>query len=259
MECVLTCGQVMGPESESQVMKNAEAVEWVLDRRQRRLALIAVLAIVGVHLGFSLLSAWLGPSTGAGNRAALGGTVSSLALVFIFQRVLGLPVAEFGLSRPASWPRTILLGVIVAIASQAVTLGVMTFVINPLIGADPPDVSRFSAVEGNLKVLLTMIPTVWLTSAFPEEVIWRGFLMTRVAKLFGGSRGAWGMALVLTSVHFGLVHFYQGVSGILATGLIGFLYGLTFLLLGRNLWLVIVAHAASHVLGFTAMYFGLVS
>jgi membrane protease YdiL (CAAX protease family) len=133
----------------------------------------------------------------------------------------------------------------------------MTFVINPLMGADAPDVSRFNAVQGNLKVLLTMVPMVWLTSAFPEEVIWRGFLMTRVAKLGGGSRGAWGMALVLTSVHFGLIHFYQGVAGMVATGIMGLLYGLAFLLLGRNLWVVIVAHAASHALSFTAMYLGL--
>ncbi|MCH7667131.1 MAG: CPBP family intramembrane metalloprotease [Acidobacteria bacterium] len=55
-----------------------------------------------------------------------------------------------------------------------------------------------------------------------------------------------------------LIHFYQGVSGIVATGVMGFLYGLAFLLLGRNLWVVIVAHAASHVLSFTAMYLGLV-
>ena len=230
-----------------------------MDPRQRRLAWIAVLSIAGVHLAFSLLSRALDPSTGSGNMAALGGTVSCLVLVFVFQRALGLPVAEFGLSRPASWPRTVVLGVIVAIASQALALGVITLVVNPLLGADPPDVSRFSAVEGNLKALLTMVPTVWLTSAFPEEVIWRGFLMTRVATLAGGSKGAWWMALAVTSVHFGLAHFYQGVSGIVATGLLGFLYGVAFLTLGRNLWLVIVAHAASHALAFTAMYLGLMS
>ncbi len=230
----------------------------MLGRPGRGLALTAVLAIVGVHLAFSVLSARLGPTTGGGNMAALGGTLSILALVFVFQRALGLAVGEIGLKRPASWPRTILLGVMVAIASQAVTLGAMTYMIDPLINAEAPDVSRFNAVKGNLKVLLTMVPAVWLTSAFPEEVIWRGFLMTRVAKLGGGSRSAWGMALVLTSVHFGLIHFYQGVSGMVATGVMGFFYGLAFLLLGRNLWVVIVAHAASHVLSFTAMYLGLV-
>ena len=184
------------------------------------------------------------------------GTLSSLALVFVFQRRLGLGVAEIGLKRPASWPRTILLGVLVAIVGGALAQGVMAYVINPLISAEPPDVTRFNAVRGNLRVLLGMVPTVWLTSAFPEEVIWRGFLMTRIARLVGGSRSAWALALILTSLHFGLIHFYQGASGMAGTAVMGFLYGVAFLLLGRNLWLVIVAHAANHLIVFTAMYLG---
>lgn len=203
-----------------------------------------------------LSSYHLNPATGAGNMAALAGTVSALALVFVFQRALGLPVSEFGLRRPSSWPRTLLLAAAVALVGGALVQSVMTWLVNPLLAVPPPDVSRFEGVRGNLQMLLVSVPTVWLTSAFPEEVIWRGYLMSRLAGLAGGSRSAWAMALAVTSVHFGLIHFYQGTAGIVATGLTGFLFGAAFLVFGRNLWIPILAHGLVHLMSFTAMYLG---
>ncbi|MCP4201334.1 MAG: CPBP family intramembrane metalloprotease [bacterium] len=246
------------PKDSRQIGESSVVAEGRLHDPRRRLAWIAVLVVVGVHLAFALLSGNLGASTGAGNAAALGGTLSSLVLVFVFQRALGLEVGEFGLRRPASWPRVIALGVLVALVSGTLAQGLMAYVISPLISAAPPDVTRFDAVRGNLSRLLMTVPTVWLTSAFPEEVIWRGFLMTRIAKLVGGSSSAWALALVLTSLHFGLIHFYQGVSGMAVTGIVGLLYGGAFLIFGRNLWVPIVAHAATHLISFTAMYMGFV-
>jgi hypothetical protein len=82
--------------------------------------------------------------------------------------------------------------------------------------------------------------------------------MTRIAKLMGGTRMAWGAALVLTSVHFGMIHFYQGVSGMVATGVMGFLYGAAYLVFRRKLWVTVVAHALSHVVSFTLLYLGAV-
>ncbi len=228
------------------------------ERPLRRLAWVAVLTVVAADSAFALVSGALGPNTGGGKAAALAGTLSALVLVFVFQRALGLPVGEFGLKRPTSWIRAILLGILVAFVSMALAQAVITYLIQPWINAAPPDASRFDSVRGNLGVLLRTVPTVWLTSAFPEEVIWRGFLMTRIAKLAGGSRGAWAMALILSSVHFGLIHFYQGISGVALTGVVGLLYGLAFLMLGRNLWVPIVAHAVTHLVSFTAMYMGAV-
>ena len=127
-----------------------------------------------------------------------------------------------------------------------------------VIDAEFVDVSRFDATRGNLGVMIRTVVTVWFTSAFPEEVIWRGFLMTRIAKLTGGTRRAWGVALVLTSVHFGMIHFYQGVSGVVTTGVLGLLYGAAYLVFRRNLWVTVVAHALTHVVSFTLLYLGVI-
>jgi len=67
-----------------------------------------------------------------------------------------------------------------------------------------------------------------------------------------------GAALVLTSVHFGMIHFYQGVSGMVTTGLVGFIYDAAYLVFRRNLWVTVVAHALTHVVSFTLLYLGAV-
>ncbi len=225
------------------------------NRRDVKISAGAILLFIVIHLAFSALSRSVGQNTSAGQGAVIGGIVLVLALVWATQWKLGRGFSELGLSRPRSWPRTVGLGIGVGLLSQAVVGGAMA-VILPLLGAEMPDVSRFDSVRGDLPTMVGMVLTVWITSAFPEEVIWRGFLITRMAEVAGGSRPAWIVALLLSSAHFGMIHSYQGITGIVGTGLAGLLYGVAYLALGRNLWIVIVAHATSHVIGFTLMYLG---
>jgi membrane protease YdiL (CAAX protease family) len=225
-------------------------------RRSTLIAVGALLLLVAASLFFSLLSRQVGEDSNAGSLAALGGIVVGLVVVWGCQRLLGLGFREIGLRRPQSWPRTLGLGVSVGLVANAVAFVLIAYVFPALFDSPVPDVSRFAGLEGNLVATVTTLLVVWLTSAFPEEVIWRGFLMTRLAKLGGGSAMAWGVALVVTSVHFGAVHFYQGLSGVLATGMAGLLLGLGFLLFGRNLWVPIFAHATMHVMAFGALYMG---
>ena len=217
-----------------------------------------VLAIFAISIIFSLLGRRLGEDGTGGTLAALAGVVLALVVVWATQRRLGLGFAEIGLRRPVSWPRTIGQGILVALIIVPLAYVALEFVINPLTGSEGPDISRFDSSRASLGMMIGTVVTVWLTSAFPEEVLWRGFLMTRIAKLAGATRWAWALALVVSSVHFGLLHYYQGISGVAATGFVGLLYGVAFLILGRNLWVTIVAHATSHVISFTALYLGLV-
>ena len=76
-----------------------------------------------------------------------------------------------------------------------------------------------------------------LTAAIGEETLFRGFLLTRCRQVCGH----WVPAVVVSSCGFGLAHLYQGVAGVLLTGLCGILFSLMFIK-RRSLWPCFVGH-----------------
>ncbi len=53
---------------------------------------------------------------------------------------------------------------------------------------------------------------------------------------------------------FGAVHFQWGAGGMLVTVIMGTIWGTAYLLCGRNLWVVILAHSAGHILLVMQLY-----
>ncbi len=85
-----------------------------------------------------------------------------------------------------------------------------------------------------------------LAIGFTEEMVWRGYLLTRIEALTGS---AW-QAVALTSLGFGLVHLYQGVGGVINAGLVGLMCGGAFVAT-RRLAAVALAHGAYDLLVMT--------
>jgi hypothetical protein len=93
----------------------------------------------------------------------------------------------------------------------------------------------------------------WLavTAGVCEEVLYRGYLFWYAAQLAAAARGSFGwpalgsipfVALVASSVMFGLGHAYQGVRGVLTTTAVGLLLSLVYVGTG-SLYLGMMAHA----------------
>lgn len=86
---------------------------------------------------------------------------------------------------------------------------------------------------------LAAVAAAMLFTGFYEEVLARGFLLTRCRTLL---HGRWGPVL-LSSALFGLGHFYQGWLGVVQTALVGIVFARLTLQWG-SLWPAILAHAA---------------
>ena len=114
----------------------------------------------------------------------------------------------------------------------------------------------FDSLRGNLRTTLISIALVWPLAAFGEEMIYRGYLMNRVADLFNRTRPAWITSLFATHIAFGLSHAYQGVTGVVDEGLMGVLLGVIYLGTGRNLSVGIVAHGVSDTIDLLLIFSG---
>lgn len=95
----------------------------------------------------------------------------------------------------------------------------------------------------NLEQFIVWVPLSF-TAGFCEEVMFRGYLMTRLRLLF--KTKSWIPSIVISSVAFGLCHTYQGLSGFIVITVYGAMFALLYIRTG-SIWPGIIAHALQDV------------
>ncbi|MHC4446218.1 MAG: CPBP family intramembrane glutamic endopeptidase [Planctomycetota bacterium] len=92
------------------------------------------------------------------------------------------------------------------------------------------------------RVELGHFAVVSLTAGFCEEVLYRGFLIWYAVQWTGPTFAGWSLAVVISSLVFGIGHLYQGVRGAAQVFLFALLLGALYAV-GGSLWVVIALHA----------------
>jgi hypothetical protein len=182
-------------------------------------------------------------------------TLYLLALGWISLRVRGLRWRDVGLTPNRSWASTLALGVGGGIVLEIIEIFVTQPFLTHLTGK-PPDLSDFRGLTGNIKYTLIAIALSWTLAAFGEELVWRGYVMNRVADLGNRTRLAWFCSLVVVHVAFGFAHAYQGITGIIQEGFSGLLLGVMYLRTGKNLSVPIIAHGVSDTVDVLLIFLG---
>lgn len=204
-------------------------------------------------------------------------TSAELFIVSIFQALdaIGLPAIFFlfpfswislwlrkigwrdlGMSRPTSWLHTIGIAVMVGVAYTAIEIRLIEPLLHQL-GVGSEDLSNFEGIRNNIPVLVIWIIIGWTIGAFAEEMVYRGYLLNRLADLIGHGRAGWAVGLIGSSAFFAFGHAYLGIAGILLTFLEACAWAGLYLGGRRNLWLPIIGHGTTNTLAFVLMYFGL--
>lgn len=185
--------------------------------------------------------------------------VLMLAMVWLGLRLRKQGWTHFGLTLRLASPRTVIRTVLQSFAVCVV--GVAAFVLGAIVMAnivgmpEGADMSGYNYLHGNLPMLVTALLGVYIVSSFGEEVIYRAFLINRIAELASSSKTAWRLAVVISSLVFGLVHFDWGLIGMVETGFMGLAFGVSYLVVRRNLWVTILAHGYLDTILILQMYF----
>ena len=175
----------------------------------------------------------------------------SALLVLAWAKLSDTPWRELGFSRPASWWRTVAIGLGLGVALKLI----MKAIVMPLLGA-PPTNEAYQFLVGNAAALPAMLYFVIIVAGFGEETLFRGYLFERLGKLF--RPGIWSKALIvfLTAAFFGIVHYpEQGMPGVEQALIVGLVFGAIFAFT-RVLWILMVAHAAFDLTAVAIIYFG---
>jgi membrane protease YdiL (CAAX protease family) len=169
-----------------------------------------------------------------------------LALLWVWRT--DIPWPEIGYARPRHWVSTLLAGVLLGIALKLI----LKSVVMPLLGA--PAVNRgFQFLVGN-EAMLPVAIWAMLVAGFAEETVFRGFLFERLRRLFGSGTGATVGIVLLTSLVFGVVHYWsQGLAGAQQAVLTGLAFG-TMFAITKRIWMPMIAHATFDLTALALIY-----
>jgi CAAX protease family protein len=130
--------------------------------------------------------------------------------------------------------------------------------INSILPSGKIDLSDFANIRNSPVNYVIILIIALLVGGFYEEIIFHGFIFTRLEKTFKG-KWATSAAFILTTIIFGLYHFQQGIKGILLTAIAGAVYHALILKFNRNLWYGLFVHAFFDFIGLTLIYLGKLS
>ncbi len=147
---------------------------------------------------------------------------------------------------------------VIAPLLAAVLFAIYWFILIPAVTyltGQPIDFSVFEPYKGNLPAILTMLAFVWISAAFGEEILYRGYLMRQLIKFFGTSKISIVLNIVLLAVIFGWMHSYQGITGQIITGIIGATLATIFHFRKYDLWFNIALHGFFDTIALALIYF----
>ncbi len=173
--------------------------------------------------------------------------VAMLLMVWLGLRIrgegwdsLGLKAAKTGFK---GLLKTFLLSLLVLVLALA------GFILGSIIMAnitgipEPSDMSNYAFLKDNLGMLFLMLMGVYIVSSFGEEVIYRGFLINRFSEFSSDTKKVRLLAVLLSSIIFGLIHYSWGPMGMVQTFFMGLALGLCYIYLKKRLWPLVLAHA----------------
>lgn len=200
----------------------------------------------------------------AGNNPILKQTVlwsaNILMLIYVWigLKLRGESWKDFGLTfKPISWGGSIKL---LLLSLLVFVLALAGFIIGSIIMAnitgipEGANMTGYDYLKDNIGMLLLTLAGVYIVSSFGEEVIYRGFLITRISQIGTDSKKAAIIAIILSSIIFGLIHYSWGPMGMVQTGFMGLALGICYIKLKRRIWILILAHAYMDTILMIQMY-----
>jgi len=180
----------------------------------------------------------------------------ALLIIFLLFRWKKLPFKLLGLYKPKNWLKVILIGLIIGILIQVFSVIIITPVLEWL-GIAKADLSSYEIIEGNISMLFIYLFVSWTTAGLGEELIYRAFLIGQLIVFFENSKFKWIISLCISSIIFGMLHFNNGLEAIIGTGINGFIFGLVYFKMNRNIWSSYFAHGIADTIAILWIYSGM--
>ena len=221
--------------------------------KRLELATDVAVVIAAIVFAWGLTRLALYPALGIPDTApAILRPILGFLAAWAMLRKRGSGWPALGLARPPSWT----LAIVGAVALYLVDMALSRWAVPAIAEIFKPrgQPSFFAYVRGNAGAFALWAAIGWVVGGFMEECLFRGFLFTRVSQLFANPAAGIPVAVVAQAVLFGALHLYGGAFAFIYATVFAIAHGIFYVLLGRNLWPLIVVHGVWNTVGFWGTY-----
>jgi membrane protease YdiL (CAAX protease family) len=217
-----------------------------------------LLVFLPAFLLIKVMSSWVGEDAIRSLGVVWVANILMLAMVWTGLKLRGQSWKDLGLTfTPVSLTEGLR---IFGLSLLVFVIGVSGFLIGSILMAnitgipESTDFSIYDYLRDNLGMLFISLAGVYIVSSFGEEVIYRAFLINRISELANSTKYSSVIAVILSSIFFGLIHYEWGPMGMVQTGFMGLAMGICYIKFKKRLWILILAHAYMDTVLLVQMY-----
>lgn len=188
-----------------------------------------------------------------GGLPNFGYTLIIFPMVWLCLKYFGENFSDIGFSFKAFNIKAVVIGSITAL----LILGFMQLIFFPvleqLVTFEDTDVELYSFIRKSKWNFAFILIIGWIVGGFYEEIVFHGFIYTRLEKMIPG-KYAIVVSFLITSLLFGAYHIQLGPLGAINALIVGVCYHALFLYYKRNLWYSIICHGVYDTVVITLIY-----
>ncbi len=202
-------------------------------------------------LGFLLIVVF--PHTGL--IPNFGYSIPILLIVWLILKYSGEKFSDIGFRFKSFNMKALIVGSLSAVAILSFMQLLVFPFLEQFITFEETEMGLYDFIRASKAQLLIIVIMGWLIGGFYEELVFHGFIFTRLEKMIPGKH-ATSISFVLSFLIFGVYHLQLGSAGALNALIVGIVYLGLFIYFKRNLWASIICHGVYNSMVMTLIYLG---
>lgn len=184
-----------------------------------------------------------------------GYSIPILIIVWLYLKKYDEKFSDIGFSFKSFRLKSLVVSSIAAVLIVSFMQLVFFPILEQFMTFEDTDVELYDFITKNKWNYIFMVLMGWLIGGVYEEIVFHGFIFTRLEKMLSGNYST-ALSFIITSLLFGVYHWQLGPLGAINAFFVGALYQTLFLYFKRNLWYSIVCHGVYNSIVISLIYSG---
>ena len=182
-----------------------------------------------------------------------GYAIPILLFVWLCLKYFGESFSDIGFSFKSFDLKSVLVGSLAAVLIVSFMQLIFFPILDNFVDFDDTEIGLYDFIRKSKWNYLFILIMGWIVGGFYEEIVFHGFIFTRLEKLTSGKYSVL-LSFLVTSIIFGAYHIQLGPAGVINAFLAGAAFHALALYFKRNLWYSIFCHGVYDSIVITLIY-----